>query len=131
MGVGGGEGVGGVVFSGDRGGGGGECGLYGRPSGLLGGGGGAGEGEAAGTSRLGRLAAGAVVAAAAASGPPFQMGRLGGCWFGGVEGASWVAGGGASSARAWHPADACSAQPCQLASPIHFSRLAWHPADAC
>ena len=44
MGVGGGEGVGGVVFSGDRGGGGGECGLYGRPSGLLGGGGGAGGG---------------------------------------------------------------------------------------
>ena len=96
MGVGGGEGVGGVVFSGDRGGGGSECGLYGRrPSGLLGG----GEGEAAGTSRLGRLAAGAVVVAAAASGPPFQTGRLGGCWLGGVEGASWVAGGGASSAR--------------------------------
>ena len=60
---------------------------------------GAREGEAAGTSRLGRLAAGAVVVAAAASGPPFQTGRLGGCWLGGVEGASWVAGGGASSAR--------------------------------
>ena len=102
MGVGGGgEGGGGVVGGGDRlalrrlrRGGGGERGLYGaHRTGLL------GVGRGAGGGGGGHVSLGAGGAAAAASGPPFQTGRLGCCWLGGVEGASWVAGGGAASAR--------------------------------
>ena len=54
---------------------GGECGLERAPSH------GARDGEGTGTSRWGRLAAAAAAAAAATS-------AVGGCWRGGVEGAS-------------------------------------------